>query len=100
MKMQTMSAITVGLTILLCACTTTKDLERHPEMVAVESPRNQMKEGAAGKKGMGNKGKIELGLLTPVSIRNQELRSVIKMGQKKAAPIQRLLDRQRRKTNR
>jgi type IV secretion system protein VirB9 len=62
MKMQIMPAITAGLTILLCACTTTKDLERHPEMVAVESPRNQMKEGAAGQKGDGEQGQNRTGI--------------------------------------
>ena len=62
MKMQIMPAIAVGLTILLCACTTTKDLERHPEMVAVESPRNQMKEGAAGQKGDGEQGQNRTGI--------------------------------------
>ena len=62
MKMQIMPAITAGLTILLCACTTTKDLERHPEMVAVESPRNQMKEGVAGQKGDGEQGQNRTGI--------------------------------------
>jgi type IV secretion system protein VirB9 len=57
-----MSAIAVGLTILLCACTTTKDLERHPEMGAVESPRNQVKEGAAGQKGDGEQGQNRTGM--------------------------------------
>jgi type IV secretion system protein VirB9 len=73
MKMQTMSAITVGLTILLCGCTTTKDLERHPEMVAVESPRNQMKEGAAGQKGDGEQGLNKSGIADP-SV-NKEIRT-------------------------
>ena len=35
MKMQIALAILLSLSTFLCACTTTKDLERHPEMVAV-----------------------------------------------------------------
>jgi len=57
MKKQTTLAITVALAVSLCACTTTKDLERRPEMVAVDSSRAQEKESAsagATKGGIGN----------------------------------------------
>ena len=37
MKRETTLAIAVGLAVILSACTTTKDLERRPQMVAVDS---------------------------------------------------------------
>ena len=40
-------AVMVGLAIILAACTTTKDLERHPELVAVDSPKADEKGSAA-----------------------------------------------------
>ena len=35
--------MTVGLAVILAGCTTTKDLERHPQLVAVESPKADVK---------------------------------------------------------
>jgi type IV secretion system protein VirB9 len=48
MRIKTMLAVSVGLSIILCSCTTTKDLERHPEMVAVEGSKGEVKESTAG----------------------------------------------------
>jgi type IV secretion system protein TrbG len=57
MKRETTLAISVALAVSLCACTTTKDLERRPQMVAVDSSGIQKKESAsagATKAGIGN----------------------------------------------
>ena len=47
MKRETTLAIAVGLAVILSACTTTKDLERRPQMVAVDSSGIQKKESAS-----------------------------------------------------
>ena len=54
MKRETTLAIAVGLAVILSACTTTKDLERRPQMVAVDSsgdPEEGKRLGRARQKG-------------------------------------------------
>jgi type IV secretion system protein VirB9 len=50
MKRETTLAIAVGLAVILSACTTTKDLERRPQMVAVDSSKAQEKESVVQQK--------------------------------------------------
>ena len=47
MKRETTLAIAVGLAVILSACTTTKDLERRPQMVAVDSSKARRRKARA-----------------------------------------------------